>query len=354
MITIPGLVDIHTHLRTPGQTQKEDFLTGTSAAIAGGFTTILDMPNNKLPIISETLLDEKIEIARAQSVSDIGFYFGSLGDNLSEFEIVKNKVFGIKLYLNETTGNFLINEETLGRIFDAWNGGPILVHAEDDAVGAVIRNVKRTKKHAHFCHISLQSDLSQIVRAKEVGLPITCGITPHHLFLTQKDAESLGPYGKMKPYLKSEKDVAFLWNHLSDIDVIESDHAPHTKEEKENPPAGGPPSGVPGLETTLPLLLTAIHEGRLKIEDILRLCHDNPKKIFNLPDQESEVEIDLNETYVIKNENLFTKCGWSPFNGWKMHGRIKKVTLRKKIVFENGKIIAPSGSGRVLTPGGIM
>lgn len=350
MITLPGLIDIHVHLRTPGQTYKEDFYSGTKAALAGGFTTIIDMPNNLISIKTRELLNEKMKMAKENVVADIGFYFGSQGENIDEFEFIKNDVFGIKLYLNETTGNFLINTQTLEKIFDAWNGGPILVHAEDDAVSEVIKNVERTHKKTHFCHISLRTDLEQIMEAKDKGLPITCGITPHHLFLTQEDAEKLGPYGKMKPYLKSLKDVAFLWKQIDAIDVIESDHAPHTKKEKENPPAGGPPFGVPGLETTLPLLLTAVHEGKLKIDDIIRLCHDNPKKIFRIPDQDSLVEVDENEKYEIKNEELFTKCAWSPFAGRKVYGRVKKVTLRKNILFEKGEILAIPGSGRVILP----
>lgn len=347
MIKLPGLIDVHVHLRTPGQTQKEDFFTGTSAALAGGFTIILDMPNNTTPITTAAFLDEKIRLASEQTVADIGFHFGSLGDNLEEFEKVKGRVMGLKLYLNETTGNFLINADTLSKIFDAWNSGPILVHAENDAIAEVIKNIERTKKQTHFCHISLQTDLEQIFTAKQKGLPISCGATPHHLFLTQEDAQKLGPYAKMKPYLKSNKDVKFLWDHLDQIDVIESDHAPHTKEEKDS---NTPPFGVPGLETTLPLLLTAVHEEKLTIEDITRLCHDNPKKIFKIPDQEAAVEVDPDEEYEIKNEQLLTKCGWSPFSGRKMKGRVKKVTLKGNVVFENGKILAEPGFGKVIQP----
>lgn len=347
IITLPGLVDVHVHLRTPGQEYKEDFLTGTNAALAGGFTTIFDMPNNKIPITTAVLLDEKIKLAEKNAVCDIGFHFGSLGDNLDEFEKVKTRVMGLKLYLNETTGNFLIDTETLGKIFEAWEGGPILVHAEDDAVAAVIQNVEKTKKAAHFCHISLQTDLEQIMLAKEKGLPVTCGVTPHHLFLTQTDADKLGAYGKMKPYLKSEKDVQFLWQHLDQIDVIESDHAPHTKAEKDG---DTPPFGVPGLETTLPLLLTAVNEGKLTIEDITRLCHDNPQKIFRVLNQDATVEIDMDETYTFDDSHLFTKCGWSPFSGRTMQGKIKKVILRGETVFENGKVLAKPGSGTVIRP----
>ncbi|MGE5042451.1 MAG: dihydroorotase [Candidatus Levyibacteriota bacterium] len=341
------MVDIHVHLRTPGQSHKEDFLSGTKAAIAGGFTTILDMPNNAVPIKTSELLDEKIKIAKDQALCDLGFYAGSQGDNLEQFNRLEKMVLGIKLYLNETTGNFLIDAQTLAKIFDAWLGGPILTHAEDDAIAEVIKQVKRTGKKAHFCHISLQSDLEQIMEAKDAGLPVTCGVTPHHLFLTREDAEKLGPYGRMKPFLKSSKDVAFLWKHLGEIDVIESDHAPHTKEEKES---STPPFGVPGLETTLPLLLTAVGEGKLELKDIVRLCYESPKKILNLPGQDSRVDVDENEEYVIKNEDLFTKCGWTPFMGKGVKGKVKKVTLRGKTVFENGEFLAKPGFGKIVLP----
>ena len=342
-ITLPGLIDIHVHLRTPGQEEKEDFTTGTEAAVAGVFTTVFDMPNNKVPITTPERLEEKIGLARGKIFSDIGFYFGSLGDNLDEFEKVAPKVYGLKLYLNETTGNFLISTAKLQEIFEAWKvtGKPILVHAEDDAVAAVIENVRKTGQQAHFCHISLKSDLEQIMKAKEEGLPVTCGITPHHLFLTQEDAAKLGPYGRMKPFLKSPEDVKFLWEHIDQIDVVESDHAPHTKAEKDS---DTPPFGVPGLETTLPLLLTAVDEGKLTVEDVKRLCHDNPLKILHLESQDTgEIEI-LNTEYSILNTGLFTKCGWTPFADRRVVGKVNKVTLHNSVVFEDGKFISePKG-----------
>lgn len=345
-IILPGLIDPHVHLRTPGQTHKEDFYTGTCAALAGGFTKIFDMPNNKIPITTLEKLNEKISNAKQKVVCDLGFYFGSLGDNLNEFKKVRNKVFGLKLYLNETTGNFLISKEQIEKIFNAWKGRLILLHAEDDAVSFVIEAVKKTGKKAHFCHISTTSDLKQIIKAKENGLPITCGVTPHHLFLTENDVKKLGHYGKMKPPLKSKKDVNFLWKNLKHVDVIESDHAPHTKEEKEGKK---PAFGVPGLETTLPLLLTAVSKNRLKIDDILRLCYENPKNILGLKEEKNtRIEIDPQEQYTIENKNLFTKCGWSPFVGWKMKGKLLRVFIRGKKVFENDCILVKSGFGKIL------
>jgi len=349
MITLPGLIDIHAHLRTPGQEQKEDFYTGTSAALAGGFTTVLDMPNNKVPIITEELLNEKIEIARQEIVCDTGFHFGSLGDNLEEFPKIKDQVFGIKLYLNVTTGNFLIDEQKLRTIYEAWQDNqPILLHCEGQTLPVAFNVIRETKKRTHICHVSSKKELSAIVAAKEEGLPITCGITPHHLFLTEEDAKRLGPYGLMKPYLKTQEDVDFLWQNMDQIDVIESDHAPHTKQEKmgENPPYG-----VPGLETTLSLLLTAVSEGKLTLEDVIRLCHINPAKIFNIStDPSAKVEVDESQEYEIKNEDLKTKSGWTPFQGKSVKGKVKRVFLRGEKVFENGQVLAEKGSGKIISP----
>ncbi|MBI3069755.1 MAG: amidohydrolase family protein [Candidatus Levybacteria bacterium] len=349
-ISLPGLIDPHVHLRDPGQTQKEDFYTGTSAALSGGYTTVLDMPNNKIPITSLARLEEKMTIARQKIVCDVGFYFGSVGDNFEEFEKVRGKALGLKLYLNETTGNFLIDKNSLEKIFKAWPTFlPILLHAEDDAVDLVLALMRKTRNRIHFCHISTKSDLAQIIGAKEEGLTVTCGVTPHHLFLTENDLKNLGSFGKMKPPLRSKKDVKFLWKNLRYIDMIESDHAPHTIEEKQ---LKNTPFGVPGLETTLPLLLTAVSEKRLTIEDIIRLCHTNPAKIFGIKtDSDTKVIIDLNASYIIYNSLLLTKCRWSPFEGKKIKGKVSTVFIRGQKVFEGGKVRVNPGFARVLFRG---
>lgn len=347
-ITIPGLIDIHVHLRDPGQTDKEDFFTGTAAATAGGFTTIFDMPNNKEPITTASRLKEKMAIAKKKIVCDVGFYFGSLGDNLSEFKKIKNKVFGLKLYLNITTGKFIIGPEELKHIYENWPKDlPVLVHAEEDMIEKVISAVSKTGKKTHVCHVSTKQELRHVIKAKENGLPVTCGVTPHHLFLSKGDTQKLGSFGLMKP--KIEKGFReFLWKNLQYVDCIESDHAPHTREEKKS---GKPPFGVPGLETTLPLLLTQVSKGKVTIEQIIKLCYANPKKIFKIPtDKNTKVEIDLKERHVIENRALKTKCGWSPFNGWKVQGRVKKVFIRGKKAFENGNLLVNPGFGNVIFP----
>lgn len=347
LLTLPGLIDPHVHFRDPGQTDKEDFLTGTSAALAGGFTTVFDMPNNKVPITTLERLEEKIASAKSKVVSDLGLYFGSQGDNLDEFANVEGKVFGLKLYLNETTGNFLIDREKIETIFNSWLDLPILVHAENDAVRFILELVEKTKKRVHFCHISTSADLISIMAAKEKDLPVTCGVTPHHLFLNQTDWDRLGPYGHMKPPLRSDEEIQFLWQHLASIDCVESDHAPHTKAEKAGEPAS---FGVPGLETTLPLLLTAAAQDKLTTADVIRLCHTGPAKILGLTTHpETKVEVDQSETYTITNESMHTKCGWTPFAGREVTGKVMKVYIEGKPVFENGKVLVQPGEGRVLT-----
>lgn len=344
---LPGLIDPHVHLRDPGQIEKEDFYSGSQAALAGGYTTIIDMPNNLVPVTTLERLEEKISIAKDKILCDVGFHFGSLGDNLNEFEKAKNLTIGLKLFLNETTGNFLLNEDRLLEIFKFWpQNKVILFHAEEEKIDLVISILKKHPRPVHICHISTQSELERIMTSKKQNLPLTCGVTPHHLFLTENDASHLGGFGIMKPFLKSQKNVDFLWRNLKAIDCIESDHAPHSLEEKQ---LENPPFGIPGLETTLPLLITAMHEGKITLDQIIEKCHSNPARIFNLStDKNTLVEIDLTEKYEIKNENLFTKCKWSPFNGWKVYGKVRRVFIRGNIVFEDGRVHANPGSGKIL------
>ena len=346
IITLPGLIDPHVHLRDPGQTHKEDFLSGTSAALAGGFTTVLDMPNNTEPITSLERLEFKIASARKQIVSDIGFHFGTLGDNFADFEKVIDKVTGLKVYMNVTTGNFKIDADSLIEIYKAWPGSkPILLHAEDDVSDIVFKTLAAVPKQTHICHVSSQAELMFVMKAKEKGLPITCGITPHHLFLTSEDAVRLGAYGHMKPFLKTQKDLDFIWAHLDAFDIVESDHAPHARTEKDS---DTPPFGVPGLETTLPMMLTAVAQNKLTHAQMIEKLHTNPARIFKiLVDDRTKVEVDMTE-YEIKNEHLLTKCGWSPFNGQKVVGKVKTVYLHGEKVFENGTVLASPGSGNII------
>ncbi len=346
IIRFPGLIDIHVHLRDPGATDKEDFYSGTCAALAGGVTTVFDMPNNIEPILTYERLVRKMEIVNSKAVCDFGLYFGSDGKNLDEFKKVENLVIGLKIYLNFTTGNLRIdNDELIEKIFSQWaKVKVIVVHAEEEKLDLAISLCRKYKNKLHITHITLQRDLEKIIRAKEEGLNITCDTTPNYLFLTKIDETTLGGFGKIKPALSTEEDQKFLWKKIKYIDCLATDHAPHTKEEKES---ASSPSGMPGLETMLPLLLTAYHQGMIRIEDIIRLTNTNPQKIFGFQQgNETYIEVDIDEEWVIKNEDLKTKCGWSPFNGWKMKGKVKRVFIRGTKAFEDGKILADQGFGK--------
>lgn len=357
IIKLPGLIDPHVHLREPGATQKEDFETGTKAAIAGGYTLVLDMPNNPVATISPEALQEKMALARGRIYSDVGFHFGASGKSIQYFSEVAPKVFGLKVYMNQTTGDLLMeDDQTLEAVFSAWpKEKPILVHAEGDTLQKAISLAKKfgnkpslpLRGKLHVCHVSLEKEVELIKEAKASGLNLSCEVSCHHLFLTGDDVKKLGPYGMMKPPLESKEDQEALWQALRDgtIDMIASDHAPHTKEEKQGEK---PPFGVPGLETTLPLLLTAVNNGRLTMERLIELTSTNPRKVFGVPDQpETFVEVDMEESYVIDDKALQTKCGWTPFAGMKVIGKVKKVVLRGEMVFDGQNVFGPFG--QVLT-----
>lgn len=350
LLTLPGLIDVHVHFRDPGQTHKEDFFTGTSAAVAGGYTMVLDMPNNLEPITNLSRLKYKLKNAKSKIVCDIGFHFGSLGNNLEDLDEIYRKVVGLKLYLNQTTGGFIIDVPVMKKIYQKWHKlsktKPILLHAEEDVMADVTKVLKEINHPTHICHVSSQAELEPIIKAKKKGLPITCGVCPHHLFLTKSDVKQLGTLGLMKPTLKSKSDQKFLWNNMKYIDVIESDHAPHTLAEKRS---SSPPFGVPGVETTLPLLLTAMYKKILTLNEIIEKCYDNPNRIFHLPQQTNTyIEIE-DKKYELSNKNLFTKCGWSPFQGWKMRGKVKRVVLRGKTIFDKNKVVVRRGFGKVIS-----
>jgi carbamoyl-phosphate synthase/aspartate carbamoyltransferase/dihydroorotase len=330
--------------------QKEDFDTGTQAAIAGGYTAIIDMPNNPDSIVTPQLLQDKIDRAQGRISCDLGFHFGGALMATTYFNEVKDKVFALKVYMNHTTGNLLIEDDSeLDVIFSKWPKEKILmVHAEGETLEKAVSLAKKYGNKLHACHVSLKREIEYIKSLKAEGFPITCEVTAHHLFLTQKDAERLGAYGFMKPNLASQEDVDALWANIDVIDSIASDHAPHTKEEKDtlNPP----PFGVPGLETTLSLLVNAYHEGKLTLERIQQLTHDTPKRLFNVPTQEETyVEVDLDQEFTIKNSQIVSKCGWTPFDGMIVKGKIVKVVLRGNEVFDGTKVIEEN-QGQVIYP----
>src|SRR3989344_3975297 len=219
IIKLPGLVDVHVHLREPGGTQKEDFETGTRAAVAGGYTQILDMPNNIPPTTTLQALNDKIKRSKSRIYCDLGFNFGATATSTKYFSKVYKKVFGLKIYMSQTTGPLLVNKsKDRELIFKSWQCSlPIMVHAKDEVVKSAIDLAKKYKRKIHICHVTA-SQLSLIKKAKEKGVQITSEVCPHHLFLTVEDIKRLGPLGIMKPKLLSKADKHKLWQNLNLID----------------------------------------------------------------------------------------------------------------------------------------
>jgi carbamoyl-phosphate synthase/aspartate carbamoyltransferase/dihydroorotase len=348
-IILPGLADVHTHLRVPGGEHKEDFASGTAAALAGGITTVLAMPNTTPPLSTPEVLAATRETAAATIRCQVGLFAGASPADLDKLAACAPYAVALKIYLNDTFGPLRVDElPDLQRCFAEWPGvKPIAMHAEGQSVAVGIAMAAIYQRPVHFCHISRQDEIELIAAAKERGLPITCEVTPHHLFLTKADAARLGPLGDMRPRLVEQSDVDALWAHINDtVDCIATDHAPHTLAEKQG---DSPPPGVAGLETSLPLMLTAVHHGRLTLNRLIELMAANPRRIFNLPPQpNTQVGVETDVVYTIENQNLYTKCGWTPFAGMQIRGQVEKVILEGRTVFENGRITADPGTGQLL------
>lgn len=348
---IPSPIDAHVHLREPGATQKEDFMTGTRAAVAGGYTTVLDMPNNPKPFETTTpeRLHEKIKLAQNGIFCDVGFHFGGVAQSTAYFDEIRDEVFGLKVYMNETTTDHIVKApDELENIFSSWpRGKVIMVHAEGDTLKTAISLAKENRQRIHVCHVSLEQEIEMIKKAKEEGHPVTCEVSAHHLFLTDKDVSYLGNYGIMKPPLAREKDQKTLWENLNVVDIIASDHAPHARGEKEGEK---PPFGVPGLETTLPLMLNAVADGRLTLERLVEMISYAPRRIFGIkPSHETFTEVDLGKRHTIDSSKLHTKAGWTPFDGASVKGEIVRTVLRGEVIFD-GEEVGGDPKGRVIYP----
>jgi carbamoyl-phosphate synthase/aspartate carbamoyltransferase/dihydroorotase len=360
MLRLPGLIDPHVHVREPGQTHKEDWDTATSAALAGGVTMILAMPNTNPPIFDHSTLELALNAAKLKARCDYAQFVGAGPTNADILPSLAHKAAGLKMYLDSTFGELRLDDMTLWMPhFENYpKDFPLVLHSESRTMAAGILFAAIYDRPVHIAHISLKEEVLLIKAAKERGIKVTCEVCPHHLFLTAPESPSpkgrgvrgegeiLATSGRteVRPRLATQQDVDALWSNLNVIDCFATDHAPHTLAEKDSE---NPPPGFPGLEILLPLLLTAVSEKRLTVDDIIQKSVINPRRIFNLPEQpETWVEIDENAEYEIRAADQFTRCGWTPFEGWKVKGKVKKVVLRGKAAFDDGKILAEQGYGR--------
>lgn len=362
-LRFPGLIDAHVHLRDPGYPHKEDFGSGTAAALAGGITTVLDMPNTLPPTATPELLAQKASRAAALTVCDVGLFVGATSTELDAYLPVAQHACGLKIYVSDTFGSLRIESlDLMNRFFRTWSEragevgyrmrgnahglGPITVHAEELMLPVCLALSRMYDVPLHIAHVSRRSEIEAIHAAKDAGFPVTCEVTPHHLFLSTDDLPRLGARGDMRPRLASADDVAALWEHVAAVDIFATDHAPHTLVEKAS---SQPPPGVPGVETMLPLLLTAVDAGRIDLDDVLVRLSRNPQRIYGLPPQpETWIEVDPDTHWTVEDKALHTRVQWSPWAGQVLSGRVERVTLRGVLVYSGGIILAAPGSGRVL------
>ena len=350
MIRLPGLIDPHVHVREPGQTHKEDWDSATQAALAGGVTMILAMPNTKPPIFDAETLQLALSAAQQKARCDYAQFVGAGPANADILPSLASRAAGLKMYLDSTFGELRLDDMTLWMPhFEKFpKDYPIVLHSESRTMAAGILFAALYDRPVHIAHISLREEILLIKAAKERGIKVTCEVCPHHLFLSKDDIPTISQghpgRGEVRPRLATQNDVDALWENIDIIDCFATDHAPHTLAEKDS---DNPPPGFPGLETLLPLLLTAVDLRRLTFDDLIQKSVIAPRKIFNLPEQpETWIEVDENAEYEIKASEQLTRCGWTPFEGWRVKGKVRKVVLRGKTVFEEGKISVEQGYGR--------
>jgi len=392
LLVLPGLIDVHVHLRDEGKAYKEDFYSGTAAAAAGGMTTVFDMPNNNPVTMSVETLRNRIGVAERKILVNVGFYSEFPRDN-SEIEPIFRGAVGFKLYMAEQVGGLDIHsdqaiadafkvagsleiltathaedEQTLKRNEDKFKNigrndinAFLKAHSEDVEVKAIerlLKLAKQTDMHLHFCHVSTEAGINTIIEAKKSGLPVTCEVTPHHLFLSTEDMRRVGTFAVTVPPLRDRRDVDGLWEAVKNgwVDVVGSDHAPHTLKEKEAESVWDVKVGIPGLETTLPLLLTKVRRGRISIGDVVRLMSENPTEIFKLKNKGRLKEgndadltvVDLNREYKVDASRFHSKAKFSPFEGREVQGKPVKTFVAGQLVMDDDEIVAKPGSGRII------
>ena len=352
---MPGVIDVHTHMREPGITAKEDFATGSKACAKAGVTTFYDMPNTIPTTTTLEALKDKKKLASEKSVVNYGFHFGgSRNNNIDEIKKVleAKEANTVKIFMNVTTGEMLIeDEDILKNVFK--NSKLVLVHAENEMIDKAVEYNKNYGNGLYVCHIPSKEELKKVLEAKknpELNTekhPVYAEVTPHHLFLNEEIRESTDRNKmllRMKPELRTKKDNEFLWEALNngEVDTIGTDHAPHLISEKLEKIT----FGMPGVETSLALMLNAYNEGKVKLEMIQKLMSENPAKIMKISKRgkleegyyADVIAVDLDKEWTVGvDDTIESKCGWTPYENWKLKGKNVLTIVNGKVVYQNNK-----------------
>ena len=390
---LPGIIDDQVHFREPGLTHKGDIESESRAAIAGGVTSFIEQPNTVPNAVTQELLEEKYQIASEKSFANYSFMMGGTNDNLEEIlKTNPRNVAGIKLFLGSSTGNMLVdNPETLENIFSKTKM-LIAVHCEDESTirknteiykekfgedipmnyhhlirseeacylssSKAVELAKKTGARLHIFHVSTAKETELF----QNNIPlkdkkITAEVCVHHLTFTNEDYETKGTLIKWNPAVKTEKDKVGLWEALLDdrIDIVATDHAPHTWEEKQNVYTKAP-SGAPLVQHSLVAMIEHFKKGKISLEKIVeKMCH-NPAILFQIEKRGFVKEgfkadlvlVDLDDEFTVSKENILYKCGWSPLEGTTFHSKITHTFVNGNLVFENGKFSEETFGERLL------
>ncbi|MCB9620869.1 MAG: dihydroorotase [Sandaracinus sp.] len=381
---LPGLIDTQVHFREPGLEHKEDLGTGTAAAALGGITAVFEMPNTKPNTDTAERLADKVRRGTEKAWTDFAFFVGATNENATELGTLERLpgCAGVKVFMGSSTGNLLVEDDE--RIADVLAHGfrRVAIHAEDEmrlrerrhlvdgenatahlhpvwrdeetALRATQRILKLARRHGrrvHVLHVTTDAEAALLARHKDVA---TMEVLPQHLVMHAPDCyDRLGPYAQMNPPIREQRHQKALWEaiRLGVVDVLGSDHAPHTREEKD---AGYPksPSGLPGVQTTVPLMLNAVNEGKLSLERLVDLLAHGPQRIYGIAakgrltvgyDADFTI-VDLKREHVITDEEQGSRVGWTPFAGWKVKGWPVRTIVRGRSVMIDGQLQgAPGG-----------
>ena len=382
LIILPGCIDTQTHFREPGSTDTEDLNSGSRAAIVGGITAVFEMPNTNPPTSSKKEFQRKLDLAKNRMYCDYAFYFGATADNSNELADLKNLngCCGIKLFAGSSTGNLLVSKEKDIETVFKNSSKVVAVHSEDEEIlhinkklikkgdvhshpvwrseecaisstRRIVKIAKRYNKKAHILHVTTKQEIDFLSQHKG---NITFEITPQHLTIYAPDCyDKLGTYAQMNPPIRDKSHYDKLWYAVKNNfnDTIGSDHAPHLKvnKDKEYPNS---PSGMPGVQTLMPVMLNHVNDGKLSLNQLINLVCENPIKIFGIKNKgfikkgyDADFTIvDMNKKIKIQNINIESKCGWSPFDGVEFKGTPVMTIIRGRTKMKNGEIIGdPDG-----------
>ena len=379
-VVLPGIIDTQVHFREPGSTDAEDLESGSRAAVLGGVTSLFEMPNTNPPTSNLVEFDKKLHAAKNRMHSNYAFYFGATPDNTDQLAKLKDVegCCGVKLFAGSSTGNLLVDKEADIEKVISSSDRIVSIHSEDEDIiklrkkfikkgdvhshpewrnvecamsstRRVVKIAERYNKKIHVLHITTKEEVDFLAMHKK---NVTFETTPQHLTLYAPDCyEKLGTYAQMNPPLRTKEHYDRLWVAIKNnvVDVLGSDHAPHLKEnkDKEYP---NTPSGMPGVQTIFPVMLNHVNEGKLSLQQLINLMCENPCRIFGIKNKgfikegyDADLTIaDMNKEVIIKNEMIASKCGWTPFNNYKVKGFPVGTIVNGNLVMSDGKVIIES------------